>query len=210
MFVRLLLGGAWARFHKTMTTKSGISDVSHRISELEAENKQLRAENAALHSKVTFFDEVTWLSSGLRGESVIAELLGGEVTRHNARHDLTLRGANNITMEIKFSNLSRVGKNRPTMTWAWAHLLGAGSGKRYDRLILLGEADSRYQTLYADPASPYVLFDIPFADVPSLVDNFDLIHLTTNPQTVRTPTAERLYNQYQVTLQQLNAQYRSA
>ena len=197
-------------FPKIMASESDTKHIIHRLRELEAENTRLRDENAVLRSKVTFFDEVTWLASGLRGENVIAELLGGEVTRHNARHDLTLRGKNNITMEIKLSNHSRLGKNRPTRTWAWARLLGADGGKQYDRLILLGDADPRYQTLYADPTSPYVLFDIPFADVPSLVDKFGLVHLTTNPQTVRTSTAERLYNRYQVTLQHLRKQYRSA
>jgi hypothetical protein len=186
---------------------SNTSD-SNELARLRSRIAELETENAVFRSKFDFFCGASWMASGLRGEKVIAELLGGELTPVTARHDIVLRTVN-LTLEIKLSRLNRAVKGRITQRWQWAHILGSDGGKLFDRVILMGDADTRYCAYYADPASPYVMFDVPFEETHPLMNRFGLIQISTNPLKARTPVARALFSQYQTTQNQLRERYRT-
>ena len=151
-----------------------LSAAEVRIRELEGENQQLRTENQALRRKL---GASSWRIDGRRGEDFVARLIGGTLTTGSAPYDLV--SASGVTFEIKCPNLNEAVSGQITNRWSWSHILGANRGKRFDRLVLLGPTDPRYRSAYADPGSPFVIFDIPFAEVGRLLGCGDLIQIST-------------------------------
>ena len=91
-----------------------------------------------------------------------------------------------------------------------------GGGKKvFDSLILIGEIDSEHASKYREPDSPFVIFAIPYSDLRNSEeltvksgrnDNRGVV-LSTNPESVRASGAKRLFQQYQVTRQELRGRY---
>lgn len=177
-----------------------------RIRELEAENKQLRIDNQRLRRKL---GASAWRIDGRRGEEFIANLIGGNLTKGSAPYDLV--SPSGITFEIKCPNLNEVAQGKITNRWSWSHILGRNRCKRFDRLLLLGPMDPRYQNRYADPESPFVIFDIPFDEVNPLLGSCDMIQISTAPLDIRKSRKSRtrisLFTRYQATRQQLVERY---
>jgi hypothetical protein len=181
-------------------------ELSQRILELEAEL-------ADAHEKIAFWESHATLASGVAGESLIADLVNGTTTAHNDSEDVIV---GDTKIEVKMAKLNVAVKGRKTSSkrWAWAQILGVGNQKQFDRLILIGKKDSRFADQYMDPSSPYVIFDLPYADL--VPDTYGLlmntgryysIQLTTNPSTVRGPGKRRLYEHYQCTASDIQARY---
>jgi hypothetical protein len=188
-------------------TSEGAS-LRARIRELEAENTQLRIDNQRLRRKL---GASAWRIDGRRGEEFIVELIGGKLTVGSAPYDLI--SPSGITFEIKCPNLNEAVAGKITNRWSWSHILGTNRCKRFDRLLLLGPVDARYQASYADPESPFVIFDIPFEEVHPLLGCGDLIQISTAPLEIRnsrkSATRRSLFNQYQTTRRQLVERYRT-
>jgi hypothetical protein len=136
------------------------------------------------------------------GEDRIAELVGGRGRGHPSSFDVIAR--NGVRIEVKTSMLTGVTPNAPTKRWAWMRILGQDGRKKYDYLVLLGLRDDRFMNQYADPKSPYVMFVVPWRDVPKVTmgKRHVQIQLTTNPSTVK-PRGRLLFTKYQVTEAQL-------
>ena len=180
-----------------------VTILRRRVAELERENEILRA-------KVTFFERAPWMRDGIRGEQVVAELIGGTTTAVNERFDVRTR-SNRVRLEVKYSNLNLAVAGRPTKRWTWAHVVGFDGGKSYDSLILVGDADVRFQHLYRDPASPFVFFDVPFAALSAvMVGRQQNVQITTNPRKASTDSARALFGLFQITRDELIAKYRNA
>ncbi len=111
-------------------------------------------------------------------------------------------------LEIKFANLNRPMANSEMRRWVWAHMLGRESKKRFDRLILVAPHDPQFRSESKDPESPWVIFDVPFAEVPSLAERDGTIWTGTHPTKFRRSTHRRLICDYQVTRDELKQRYR--
>lgn len=179
-----------------------IATLQKRVIELERENERLRA-------KVTFFDRSPWMRDGIRGEQIVAELIGGKTTAVTERFDV-LAAAGRLRLEVKYSNLNIAVADKATQRWQWVRPLGFDGQKTFDALILIGEVDARYQPLYRDPSAPYVVFDIPFRRIAEIVQHSSqMIQISTNPQRARTPVARLLYQEFQTTCNALSEKYRN-
>jgi hypothetical protein len=193
---------------EVLTSNSNTIELRNRMRELEAENVLLRADNRRLRKKL---GAAAWRIDGRRGEEFVAELVGGELTTGSAQYDLM--STKGVTFEIKCPNLNEAVAGEITNRWSWSHVLGSNRRKKFDRLLLLGPTDHRYRTNYADPESPFVMFDIPFAEVQSLLGRGDLIQISTAPLEVRkgrlSPKRQILFARYQVTRKQLTERYGS-
>jgi hypothetical protein len=169
--------------------------LKQRIAELEAEN-------AALRQRLRVMEPL----EGITAEVFVAELVGGAVTRGLAPHDII--GRDGTTFEVKFARLNIPGKGR-SRRWPWRNALGSGGAKRYDRLILVGETDPRFRDRYLEPDSPYVIFDVPFEAVSSLMKDRQ-IAITTSPSRTfgeASPIARRLFQEFCVSSAQLRERY---
>jgi hypothetical protein len=179
-----------------------IMALQKRIAELEREIEVLRA-------KVTFFDRSPWMRDGIRGEQIVAELIGGETTAVTERFDV-LATAGRLRLEVKYSNLNTAVAGGATRRWQWVRPLGFDGQKTFDALILIGEVDLRHQHLYRDPSAPYGVFDIPFSRIAEIVKHSSqMIQISTNPKKARTPVARLLYEHFQTTCNALSAKYRN-
>jgi hypothetical protein len=182
---------------------------------LRTEVERLRAQVAALSSKLALLTTHASLARGIAGESLVAGWIQGVLTTHNARHDLVVAGRK-LRIEVKYSGLGPARRNlqregRETLRWAWSKPFGESGKKEYDRLILVGDVDPRYGEHYRDPACPYILFDVPFAEIMPLTirtngGRYRSIQLTSNPRTARS-AASALFAGYQVTLDELARRY---
>jgi hypothetical protein len=185
------------------------STLRKRIAELEQENAVLLRENSVLRAKVTFFDRAPWMRDGIRGEQVVAKLIGGTTTPVNERFDV-LTSSKRVRLEVKYSNRNIAVDGAATMRWTWVHVLGFDNGKAFDGLILVGDADPRYQYLYRDPESPYIFFDVPYDALNAVVRHTSkIVQISTNPRTARTEVARALFNDFQVTRDELISKYRN-
>jgi hypothetical protein len=186
----------------------------HRIAQLENEIVRLRSENDTLMAKVAFFENHPTLSSGIRGETIVASLLDGVLADTNADYDVSIE-RKGLRLEVKFSRLNSAVRNRknPTRRWAWAKPLGESGNKRFDRLILIGVKDQRFLHLYlGQSCSSYIFFDVPYHEIGPLTiqtnaGKYRSIQLTTNPSTSRASAGMPLFNHYQVTLADLENRY---
>jgi len=157
----------------------------------------LEEENALLKRRIGFLEGMPVLVQGIKGETIISQLIGGTMTPHIAPHDVDGPGGTQI--EVKFSRLTTPVPGCRTRRWNWCYPLGARHTKSYDRLILVGEADPRFAEHYMEPESPYVLFDVPLADVPALLLKENMIQITTDPTNRRAGRRRVLFEKYQVT-----------
>ena len=187
---------------------------------LKSENKRLRQQlNACeedlgnLRKKVAFFENHPSISRGIRGETLVASLVNGHISRGYSSYDVT-SGKRLLTFEVKYSRLNVAVKGQPTKRWNWAKPFGEAGNKEYDRLILIGDKDSRYTNAYLDKLSPYIIFDVPFKEVSQLVTKasrhgFPKAHitLTTNPMTAKSK-ASILFYKYQISEVELKGRYR--
>jgi hypothetical protein len=146
----------------------------------------------------------------VRMEHYVADLVGGDLTERNCVFDVLSPGG--IKLEVKWSNLSKPSQNG--YRWTWDRITGTSDQKHghVDRLILIGAKPPNSKPgWFRDEASEFVIFDVPFNDVRSLVWNKEggrnLIQLMANPQTVRKPASVRLFREFEVTSQMLTDRY---
>lgn len=167
-----------------------------KIDALEAEVKALRVRIRELEEH-----------AGSSAERWVAALVGGTRTTGLASFDIT--SGDGVRFEVKFSRLNIPSKSSNSRRWSWGHPLGTSGGKTFDRLILVGEVDDRFKQLYADPSSPYVLFDIPFSGVVEVMRKDPLIQITTNPKRNISPerAASLLFGRYEVSPSELSCRY---
>jgi hypothetical protein len=137
---------------------------------------ELESEIITLRERIHSLEE----GAGIAAEQWVAGLVGGTLTTGSAFHDIT--SPTGRRFEVKFSRLNIPMKNSNSRRWSWGHPLGYAGAKRFDRLILVAEADPRFRDLYREPLAPYVLFDIPFDSVVSVMRKDHLIQITTNPR----------------------------
>src|ERR1035441_7881495 len=179
--------------------------------DLELENERLRAENRRLRAEVEFLRSNPSVARGLKGESLVANLISAKPTKRGASHDLESDGGR-VRFEVKSSGLLNHMSGRPLKRWVWTKLFGELGQKSYDRLLLVGDTDARYRAAYADPRSPYVLFDLPYADAVKLAGGVkpgrsSRIDLTTNPTSVRSFRSSALFKYFQVTTAEFQRRY---
>jgi hypothetical protein len=181
---------------------------------LEKDNLRLRAEVAGLklalaelREEMAFHRRHDRSMNAKEGENYLRDLLGGELSVHNAGHDLVVGG---MKFEVKTSDCASVDhkKTLSTMRWTWHRILGNSGRKGFDRLLLLGKADPRYLDRYRDADSPYVIFDVPVRAVPDLLSNTTpaFIQVSTNPDRQRTPKGQLLWS-LQITRAELKKKY---
>lgn len=156
-------------------TKNDMSSLLDRIGQLKAENQKLREEVAFLRTHPT-------ISQGIRGETLVANVVDGRLTAYRSGHDVETE--NGAKIEVKFSKLNEPVKGRPTRRWNWSKPIGhMDKGKEYDYLLLLGEADERFPEQYEEGV-PYVCFLLPYGDVRSVMTRGaaigSMIQLTSN------------------------------
>lgn len=147
-----------------------------------------------MESEVAFLKTHPVFLQGLKGESLVATLTGGELTSFAAKHDVVLTG--NVKLEVKFSKLNTPVPGSTTRRWNWSKPLGwKDKGKDYDFLLLVGDKDMRYPDQYED-SSPYVFFLLPMARVLSVCNSGSAIganvQLTTNLARAKSPTSRAL------------------
>jgi hypothetical protein len=170
----------------------------------------LRAENLALRNEVRFLRTHPKIARGMQGEELIVSLVDGLRLLRNGPFDV-LTKRTGVRLEIKSSSLLVI-QGKETRRWVWTKIHGERGLKRFDHLILVGDVDPRFAHLYRGGASPYVFFDVPFKDVVKLtlgvrVGRASIIHLTTNPRTVRSQVGIRLFRDYQITVSELQRRY---
>lgn len=168
---------------------------------------QLEAENARLRDRIDFLEGVPTLRAGMRGESLVAQLVNGRLTTHTAPHDVVV--TNGIKLEVKYSRLSTPNLRFPnSKRWNWGHPLGVRGGKDFDRILLIGESDPRYLQAYKDVGSPYVIFDVPYSDAVAINRKDHMIQITTDPSRAGSGTRRLLFGEFQTTLAELKDRYR--
>ena len=110
-------------------------------------------------------------------------------------------------IEIKFCNLNEAVPGKITRRWNWPHILGSKRAKSFDHLLLLAPHDPQYHARYDDPESPLVIFDIPFNDIPALLEPDGSIRTSTHPFRFRRTTHRKLVCEYQITREGLVERY---
>jgi hypothetical protein len=198
--------------------KNNKCDIENQ--KLKSENELLRQQKIALEGevnilrkKVAFFENHSSISQGIRGETLVALLIDGCISKDGSSYDVS-SGKGLIRIEVKYSKLNVAVQLRPTKRWNWAKPFGESGDKEYDRLILIGEKDRRYFDAYLDKETPYIIFDVPYEEVPELATKssrhgFPKAHitLTSNPETARSK-ASPLFYKYQITGAKLKERYR--
>ncbi|AOY95526.1 hypothetical protein BKK79_27640 [Cupriavidus sp. USMAA2-4] len=165
--------------------------VTIMTSDLETENRALRARVSALESELSFLRMHTAVLQGMKGETLVADLTGGELTDFAAEHDIVVGGS--VTVEVKFSKLNTPVARAATRRWNWSKPLGwKDKGKSFAFLVLVGEKDMRYPNQYLDDA-PYVFFLIPKARVGEILTQGSTIganvQITTHLARARSPAS---------------------
>ena len=149
--------------------------LKRRIDDLESENARLRNE-------LDFLKLHPSIAQGIKGETLIAKLVGGFGTSYAESYDVSTSAGHRI--EVKYSKLNQPMKMSPTQRWNWSKPLGyLDKGKDYHYLLLIGEKDPRYLDDYPDK-TPYVYFLVPIRDVPDIMDKGisvgGMVQITTN------------------------------
>jgi hypothetical protein len=151
------------------------------LEQLRLENQELKRRLTDLERELLFLKTHPTLSQGLKGETLVAQLTGGELTHYAAEHDITL--GNSIRIEVKFSKLNSPSPGNATRRWNWSKPLGwKDKGKNFDFLLLVGDKDPRFPKQYLDD-SPYVFFLIPKHQVQAILTRGSMganVQLTTN------------------------------
>lgn len=186
-------------------TRERVDDVVNELVFLQSENAALRAENERLKNQLHFLTTHKTIAAGIGGERIVSEVTNGILTAYAASFDIT--AANGATIEVKKAAPSKSEAGRPSARWQWGKVLGESGSKRFDFLLLVGEADERFQHLYRDPLSPFIAFCVPFSEVLSISTQGQqktrIARVSTNPEGVRTSSGRRLYDEFQVTMPEL-------
>ncbi len=161
------------------------------VEALLAENSTLQRRVNQLETELSFLRAHPIFLQGLKGETLIATLTGGELTSFAAEHDIVVSG--DVKLEVKFSKLNIPVPGSSTRRWNWSKPLGwKDKGKVYDFLLLVGDKDARYPDQYRD-SSPYVFFLVPRHQVLSVCNSGAAIganvQLTTNLTRALSPTS---------------------
>jgi hypothetical protein len=172
-------------------------ELEERIAVLAAENEQLRIK----------LGPATWRIDANKAEAFIHNLVGGARTLGSVEYDLT--APNGKKIEVKFSNLNTPVVGKPIRRWVWARILGRGDRKQFDNLILVAPHDPQFSEQSIDPESPWIIFDVPFEHVRSLVERDGTIWINTHPTKFRRKTHERLIREFQTTRSELASRYRA-
>lgn len=134
--------------------------LKQRIAELELENAKLKNELDFLKTHPT-------ITQGIKGETLVAKLVGGSATSYSDSYDVTT--STGLRIEVKYRKLNQPMKSSHTRRWNWSKPLGwLDKGKDYHYLLLIGEKDLRHLDQYPDK-TPYVYFLIPIAHVPEVM-----------------------------------------
>jgi hypothetical protein len=179
--------------------------VDARVAELQKQVTTLRAENELLRSNL---GSTAWRIDANKAEAFVHELVGGTRSRGSAEYDLT--APNGKKIEVKFSNVNTPVAGKLIRRWVWARILGRGDQKQFDNLILVAPHDPRFRQDAKDPESPWVIFDVPFKHVHSLVERDGTIWMNTHPTKFRRITHERLIREFQTARNELTSRYRAA
>ena len=166
---------------------------------------ELEAENVVLRERIDFLEGVPFLRAGMHGETLISQLVNGKMTIHSAPHDIVVPDGRKL--EVKFSRLNIPMKIFSSKRWSWNHPLGMTRAKDFDRLLLIGEADPRFCSLYRDPSSPYVIFDVPYSRVAAINQKYNHISITTSPTRAGTGKRTLLFREFQTTIKELERRY---
>jgi len=168
-----------------------IASATREIDALKERNGLLMQEVEVLKAKIEFLERHEVLRRGLSGERYVNDLVGGAFTQYCDGGDIVTESG--LVLEIKYSSLHIPNPKCPTCKrWTWGRPLGESGNKKYDRLILVGENDARYDCGCSD--SPYVVFDVPYTEVRGFcsdsggVVRFRKIHVTTNRMKCRSRT----------------------
>jgi hypothetical protein len=156
-----------------------------RLKQLEDENRELTQANAHLREELEFLKMHPVLVAGLKGETLVCNLVKGKLTSFAESYDVT---AGKCRIEVKYSNLGIPVQGHPTRRWSWSKPLGyKDKGGNYDYLVLIGDKDNRFPDQYLD-TTPYVCFLIARKDVGELMYKGEsiggVIQLTTHFETV--------------------------
>jgi hypothetical protein len=188
---------------RTIVTRTK-SELRERIAKLESETVILRAEIRLLRKKL---GPSAWRIDANKAEEFVHELVDGERTYGSSIYDLET--SNGTKIEIKYSNLNKAMPNSAMRRWVWAHVLGRDNAKVFDRLILLAPHDPQFRNKMKDPDSRWVIFDVPYAEVASLMEKDGMIWTGTHPtKFTRRATHRRLMCDYQITRAELATRYK--
>ncbi len=163
--------------------------------ELHAEVWALKKRVAELEQELAFLKTHPTILQGLKGETLVAQLTGGALTKYAESHDIEL--GNSVRVEVKFSKLNKPDRRSATRRWNWSKPLGwRDKGKVFDFLLLIGEKDPNFLAQYPDDSSPYVFFLIPKDHVQSVVTKGGIIgasvQMTTNLSRALSPASTAL------------------
>lgn len=162
---------------------------------LQKENKLMGEKIKLLESKLEFLLSHPTIANGIKGESIVKGLTKLKKTEGNKSFDLF---SHELKIEVKFSRKSINQKGKKTMVWAWGKTLGSSGKKDYDRLILVGESDERYSNYYAEPESPFVIFDLSREDARIFSRTGgsakNIIKIVTNPNTQKNKNFFEIFN----------------
>jgi len=154
-----------------------IEELKHKIKQLEDE--------------LTFLKTHPAIMQGIKGETLVASLTGGEITTYASEHDIEINGK--VTIEVKYSKLNTPVKNSKTRRWNWSKILGwKDKGKNFDFILLIGEKDPRFTEQYLD-TSPYVYFLIPKEKVQTILSQGTIgsqAQINTNLNTARSEMSQ--------------------
>jgi hypothetical protein len=185
-------------------SKRTIAAFEKSLSRLVIENEQLRRE-------IEFLRGHPSIARGIKGETLIAQLLSAKRSMPGSGHDIATNGKG-LLLEVKYSGLLSIMTDRPIKRWVWTKLFGELGQKKFDRLLLIGDIDYRFRDYYADPNSPYVMFDLPYDEAVDIARGIlpgrrSRVELTTNPITVKSWRAKVLFEHHQVTPYELQQRY---
>jgi hypothetical protein len=185
-----------------------INTLLRMVKNLECDKLMLLEKISLLRKKVDILEKHPKLAAGIKGETLIVDLVQGVLTSVQAEHDITLL-REGIKLEVKYSNLHIPNNKSSTKRWSWLKIFGESGDKKFNKLILIGDVDPRYRNHYLDPECPYIIFDIPYEEampITKQTGRFRSIQLTTNPQRVRSKTSA-LFDRYQTTVANLKEKY---
>lgn len=187
---------------------TGRDDLVAENDRLKKEVDRLASRIMELEKKFEFLETHTLLARGIRGESLISTIVSGTLTSYAASHDVETAGG--CRLEVKYSALHTHIKKYPdgASKWQWAKLLGEAGQKVFDYLLLVGEADRRFQRLYKDASSPYVIFCLPFSEIerlttPGQKPGYRNLRLLTRPSDRHRAAGRELFERYQITVSEL-------
>ncbi len=174
--------------------------------------EELEAENATLRSELNFLKVHPTLAQGIKGETLIAQLVQGQITAFAEKYDVVTDAG--IRIEIKYSKLNRPMKTSTTRRWNWCKPLGSlDRGKNYHCLVLVGEKDERYLDQYPDD-TPYVYFLLPMRHVREVMDKGrsvgGMVQITSNLAKLRTKSSRPRLLDFQVNFAELKPLLESA